>query len=73
MLSFFPLDVLDDILDLIESVSEGFLTYFSNMVQAENKQVVYTYSVAGNAFHSVHCCKDSRNSTCRIPSFVQSK
>ena len=27
MLSFFPLDVLDGIWDLIESVSEGFLTY----------------------------------------------
>ena len=27
MLSFFPLDVLDEIWDLIESVSEGFLTY----------------------------------------------
>ena len=26
--SFFPLDVLDEIWDLIESVSEGFLTYF---------------------------------------------
>ena len=29
VLSFFPLDVLDGILDLIESVSEGFLTYSS--------------------------------------------
>ena len=29
MLSFFPRDVLDDILDLIESVSEGFPTYSS--------------------------------------------
>ena len=28
-LSFFPLDVLDGIWDLIESVSEGFLTYSS--------------------------------------------
>ena len=28
VLSFFPLDVLDGIWDLIESVSEGFLTYF---------------------------------------------
>ena len=28
MLSFFPLDVLDEIWDLIESVSEGFLTYY---------------------------------------------
>ena len=27
MQSFFPLDVLDEICDLIESVSEGFLTY----------------------------------------------
>ena len=26
-LSFFPLDVLDEIWDLIESVSEGFLAY----------------------------------------------
>ena len=28
VLSFSPLDVLDEIWDLIESVSEGFLTYF---------------------------------------------
>ena len=27
VLSFFPLDVLDEICDLIVSVSEGFLTY----------------------------------------------
>ena len=27
VLSFFPLDVLDETWDLIESVSEGFLTY----------------------------------------------
>ena len=27
-LSFFPLDVLDEMWDVIESVSEGFLTYF---------------------------------------------
>ena len=32
VLSFFPLDVLDEIWDLIESVSEGFLTYFCVMV-----------------------------------------
>ena len=29
VLSFFPRDILDEILDLIESVSEGFPTYFS--------------------------------------------
>ena len=27
VLSFFPLDVLDEIWDVIESVSEGFLSY----------------------------------------------
>ena len=31
VLSFFPLDVLDEIWDLIESVSEGFLTYSSRI------------------------------------------
>ena len=30
VLSFLPLDVLDEIWDLIESVSEGFLTYSSS-------------------------------------------
>ena len=29
MLSFFPRDVLDEILNLIESVSEGFPTYYN--------------------------------------------
>ena len=32
MLSFFPLDVLDEIWDVIESGSEGFLTYFLKAV-----------------------------------------
>ena len=31
VLSFFPLDVLDGIWDLIESVSEGFLTYSNDL------------------------------------------
>ena len=33
VLSFFPLDVLDEIWDLIKSVSEGFLTYSSLSIQ----------------------------------------
>ena len=32
VLSFFPLDVLDEIWDLIESVSEGFLTYSCHLL-----------------------------------------
>ena len=35
VLSFFPLDVLDEIWDLIGSVSEGFLTYFGNMANGK--------------------------------------
>ena len=33
MLSFFPRDVLDEILDLTDSVSEGFPTYSFNLLQ----------------------------------------
>ena len=37
VLSFFPLDVLDEIWDLIESVSEGFLTYsFKTLHETRN-------------------------------------
>ena len=42
VLSFFQLDVLDEILDLIESVSEGFLTYSSYLIIRLNVSV-YTY------------------------------
>ena len=34
VLPFFPLDVLDGIWDLNESVSEGFLTYFSHTISS---------------------------------------
>ena len=33
VLSFFPLDVLDEIWDLIESVFDGFLTFFQILFQ----------------------------------------
>ena len=33
VLSFFPLDVLDEIWDLIESVSEGFFTYSNTCME----------------------------------------
>ena len=39
VLSFFPLDVLDEIRDLIESVSEGFLTY-SSILLRQNKTIL---------------------------------
>ena len=41
VLSFFPRDVLDEILDLIESISEGFTTY-STYYQI-CRQYAYTY------------------------------
>ena len=37
MLSLFPRDVLDEIWDLIESVSEGFPTYFCQLIRAAEK------------------------------------
>ena len=43
VLSFFPLDVLDEIWDLIESVSEGFLTYCSKY--SHLKKWVYSLSL----------------------------
>ena len=44
VLSFFLLDVLDEIWDLMESVSEGFLTY-SNI---EEPQLKYHLGTVGN-------------------------
>ena len=44
VLSFFPLDVLDEILDLIESVSEGFLTYSYITFQWFNIGLFSTYT-----------------------------
>ena len=41
VLSFFPLDVLDEIWDLIESVSEGFLTYSFKVSTYLNKSTEY--------------------------------
>ena len=41
MLSFFPRDVLDEILNLIESVSEGFPTYsFTNKIAGASYNLV---------------------------------
>ena len=41
VLSFFPLDVLDEIWDLIESVSEGFLTYSYVYLSAKKSKKQY--------------------------------
>ena len=44
VLSFFPLDVLDEIWDLIESVSEGFPTYsYFNIIKNENARILRVY------------------------------
>ena len=47
MLSFFPRDVLDEIWDIIGSVSEGFLPTFST---ANHENDVYSYEVAYDFF-----------------------
>ena len=48
VLSFFPLDVLDEIWDLIESVSEGFLTYsFENEKSGTNSHIFHNATSFG--------------------------
>ena len=54
VLSFFPLDVLDEIWDLIESVSEGFLTYscynfFSSGYVRASVQIFPDHNLYNNA------------------------
>ena len=39
MLSFFPRDVLDEIWDLVESVSEGFPTYFYSITVLSHEKL----------------------------------
>ena len=39
MLSFFPQDVLDEIWDLVESVSEGFPTYFCSITVLSHEKL----------------------------------
>ena len=40
MLSFFPRGVLDEILNLIESVSEGFPSYDESEMRTRQKRIV---------------------------------
>ena len=49
MLSFFPRDVLDEILDLIESVSEGFPTSSYTGLQKKNKK----HKLLNNVFSNI--------------------
>ena len=49
MLSFFPPDVLDEIWDLIESVSEGFPTYTCCSVYAVFLYIKLVYEVSFRA------------------------
>ena len=44
VLSFFTLDVLDEIWDLIESVSEGFLTYSLMWLTMLSKKLLSKYN-----------------------------
>ena len=56
VLSFFPLDVLDEICDLIESVSERFLTYFC-MGKSENYLSFGNYCSLGSQSCLKHLAK----------------
>ena len=49
VLSFFPLDVLNEIWDLIESVSEGFLTYSWVCHSVLVRYIIHLYCLAVQA------------------------
>ena len=44
MLSFFPRDVLDEILNLIESISEGFPTYSCYLKGYSHNKIIILFS-----------------------------
>ena len=52
MLSFFPLDVLDEIWDVIESVSEEFLTCLAFIIDFTHQGVAYLTVLY--TFHTVN-------------------
>ena len=55
MLSFFPLDVLDEIWDLIESVSEGFLSDSSDiLLLIDDKMATKLFSPQNKTSSGVH-------------------
>ena len=52
----FPRAVLDEILDLIESVSEGFHTYSSKEIRPYVVVPVTSYNHSNYALHACHIC-----------------
>ena len=57
VLSFFPLGVLDGIWDLIESVSEGFLTY------SYLNEIICTFAISSLICRSIHISSNLAIST----------
>ena len=54
MLSFFPRDVLDEILNLIESVSEGFPSYSATKFSSLNDMTAFAGLVSLNANYELY-------------------
>ena len=67
MLSFFPLDVLDYIWGLIESVSEGFSTYSYEQTPAEEKSVINHHIFQNATRFGVSVDQDQE----RLPTFYR--
>ena len=59
VLSFFPLDVLDEIWNLIESVSEGFLTY-SYIIETPFQHDVNVFPIDHRKRRRVKTCDKPR-------------
>ena len=52
MLSFFPLDILDEIWDVIESVFEGFLAYSFRVIE-RTRFPIFKFSKENNSVKNV--------------------
>ena len=63
VLSFFPLDVLAGIWDLIESVSEGFLTYSLVIVHPNKVEFICFLSYKAVVIQWITSCHKNRMTT----------
>ena len=70
MLSFFPRGVLDEILNLIESVSEDFPSYFYRIIHGPSPQAAANGSEADELQEQFNSLKSSLDRVILPPSYM---
>ena len=66
VLSFFPRDVLDEILNLIGSVSEGFPSYFDRVWHAALWATMRKYNISANLVRTIEQLYDKATSAVQV-------